>query len=648
MLRRSKTDLIVLFGYAAISFGYFGWRLLPHPGRLLIGSGHDLQIFIWSFAWWPHAIGSWTNPFVSHAIYAPSGVNLAWTASAPGLALAFSPITVLFGPVAAYNVAALLLPALAAWTAYLLCRHLTGSTWASIVGGYLFGFSTAILRQQLYGHLHMTGVFLLPLFALVILRYVRAELSARGLAWRLGVLLALQLSFSTEFAFTLTLILALGLLLAFWLFRDARRRLRSSLAPIAAGYALGAVFAAPLLVFVLLGFVSRSFISPVVKDAGTDLLNFVVPTPVIAIGGTSFSSVRGHFLAAGASGYLGLPTLLIVGAFALRARRFANARFLVAMFAICAVIALGTSFVVNGHKVIVLPWWSAAAHLPALNNTLPFRFTTYVSLAAAVIVAFWTATAKGRIYARPYLLPVLAVAALVPAAWRTSYPSFAPSHPERLAFFADGLYKTCIPKGETVAIFPFGGAGDSMLWQAETGFWFRLASNGLQPAPKYGKQLTSFDADPVVRNLNYVENGRPTMDSLLAFAANHRVDRILSVPSYGYPSRAQMQRFGQKRLVGGVIVSPACGQPPLTKRNLTAFVRKEKRSTYNIGYCVGPNFVLLAADLYPAGPFKGAKSANAIAGVGLTCASPPAEYKHRGFATPDMGVPANTYPFYSP
>src|SRR5262245_51540705 len=78
-LRRWTTDLVVVCGSAAISFGFFGWRLLPHPGRHLIGFGHDAQIYIWSFAWWSHAIGSWANPFYTHSLYAPDGVNLAWT-----------------------------------------------------------------------------------------------------------------------------------------------------------------------------------------------------------------------------------------------------------------------------------------------------------------------------------------------------------------------------------------------------------------------------------------------------------------------------------------------------------------------------------------------------------------------------------------
>ncbi len=34
VLSRSKANLIALCGYTAVSFAYFGWRLVPHPGRL--------------------------------------------------------------------------------------------------------------------------------------------------------------------------------------------------------------------------------------------------------------------------------------------------------------------------------------------------------------------------------------------------------------------------------------------------------------------------------------------------------------------------------------------------------------------------------------------------------------------------------------
>ena len=648
MLRRSWVDATALVGYAAVSFGFFGWRLLPHPGRVILGLGHDPQISIWSFAWWPHAIGSWTNPFVSHALYAPTGVNLAWTPSAPGLALAFSPLTVLVGPVASYNVAAVLLPALSAWTAYLLCRYLTGSLWAALVGGYLYGFSTAMLRQQLLGHLNLTGVFVFPLVALVVVRGLRGELSGRGLAWRLGALLACQLLISTEFFASLTVFLALGLLLTFWLLRDVRPAVRASLLPIGAGYVLAAVFAAPFVYYLLAGFQTTSLVSDV-GLWGTDLLAFVVPNGVIGVGGTWFPSVTAR-IASGDSAYLGLPTLLIVVLLGLRLRREPGARFLIAALATTALLTLGATVRADGHRLLPLPWWNAAAHLPGLTDALPFRLAVYVSLAAAVCVAYWTATTKGRIYRRPYVLPALAVAALVPAVWQSSYPTFHPVHPERWAFFTTGLYEACVPRGETLAVFPT--YGNAMLWQAETDFRFRLADNGLQPFPKHAKPLNSFDADPTVYDLSFVDFAQPTMNRLLAFAAAHDVDRFVSVPLYGYPSSRQMRRLGPTALAGGVLVSPACGRASLATRDLTGYVRRYGprggRQT-EVYYCLGTSgYNLIPDGTYPTGILAGAKHAIFVAGVGVSCPPPPAGYHREGFATRKMGVRANVYPLYVP
>ena len=162
------------------------------------------------------------NPFVTHVLWAPHGSNLAWTTSIPGLALLLAPVTLAAGAVAAYNTAAILLPALAAWTAFLLCRHLTRSFWASLAGGYLFGFSSYLLAQEL-GHLHMTSVFLVPLAALVAAALPRgrarrraASSSGSGRCSRCSSL------FSTEVFFTLTLCLAAG--------PAARRRRRAGAA----------------------------------------------------------------------------------------------------------------------------------------------------------------------------------------------------------------------------------------------------------------------------------------------------------------------------------------------------------------------------------------------------------------------------------
>jgi hypothetical protein len=643
VLRRAKPDLLVLAAYTGISFAYFGWRLASHPGRSIAGLGHDPQVFIWSFAWWAHAIGHLSNPFVTHALYAPTGVNIAWTPSAPGLALVFSPLTWLVGPVAAFNIAAVLMPALSAWTAYRLCLHVSSSRWASLAGGYLFGFSSYVFAQQLLGHVYLTGVFVLPLLALAVLRFLEGGIDRRGLAWRVGALVGAELWLSTELALTMTVALVLGLALAALFVSAVRLQVRAAVVPLAAGYGLAALLAAPLLVYALLGFRGTRLISNPIGAFGTDLVNFVVPDGIIWAGGSWFRTFLEPFIS-GYSAYIGLPTLVIVVLYAVRERRSPGGRFAVAAFLVSAVLALGTALHVDGHRAFGLPWWRAAEALPAFNDVIPFRLAVYVSLSAAVIVALWAARAR-----RPYLLTGLAVFALVPVFWRSAYPSFAPSRPDRVAFFSQGLYKSCVRPGETVAILPFD---NSMLWQAEAGFRFRVAADGLQPFPKYGKPASSFDNDRVVWELTFEPDGRPTMDRLLAFAALHHVDRVVSVVAGGYPDADQMRRFGPTERIGGVLVAPACGQPSLETHNLARFVAsydaESARSLPNVGWCVGLNFNLLPQGLVPAGPLAGARRAIYVTGQGITCAAPPAGYKHHGFASTDLGVPANTYALYAP
>jgi hypothetical protein len=555
---RAVSSGAALLGYVAISFAYFGWRVVSHPGRLLVGHDgqSDASTFIWSLAWWPHAILEWTGPFVPHEVYAPTGINLAWVTSVPGLALALAPVTLLFGPSVAYNVAALLLPALSAWTAFLLFRYVTRSTPAALVGGYLYGFSSYMLGHEFASHLNLIGVFVPPLVALVVLRYVRGELGGRGLAWRLGVLVAIQLSISTEVALSVTIALALGLVLAVWLAPATRDRLRSSLVPLVAGYAVAAVLTAPLLYYAVTGEVEGSIdFSP---DFGADLLNLVVPTEVTSLGGDTFESVSGGFPGntAERDSYLGLPLLAIVVLLLLRRPWTPAVRFLLAGFGVATFVSLGTALTVNGHRVLWLPW-TLASRTTGLENILPARFALYATLAVAGMVAIWLAAARTSVLR--YALAALAVVALVPPFWGRDFLY----HPPRHAFFTEHLYEICVPRGDRLLVFPFGRWGESLLWQAESDFWFELAGGTLA----HNDTPVDFATDPTISKLIFEfddPDARPSMDELRALAQRRGIDRVLSVNDGGYPSGEQMWSFGALQELGGVFVSPACGHKALT------------------------------------------------------------------------------------
>jgi hypothetical protein len=532
-----------------VGFAYFGVRLVAHPGRSLVGYGRDPEIFVWSFAWWLHALETLQNPFYSRAIYAPVGINLAWATTVPGLALAFTPVTALFGPDVSYNLAAMLVPALSAFTAYLLCRHVTDSLWASLVGGYLFGFSSYILGQT-QGHMHMTAVFLVPLIALATVRYLKGEIDGRGYGWRLGVVFGLQFWLGNEVLVTSALVLALALVLAFALLRSTRPRIRGLLRPLLGAIALSALIATPLVYYSITGFQSQSINTPATYDG--DALNFLLPTHFIWLGGQWFFSISQHFRGndSEAGAYLGIPTLVIVAWYALSARRSAVARFLLLGLVVAAILTLGTGFVYKGRLVFWLPW-REIAHLPVFDNILPSRFAMFASLAAAAIVAVWTAARRG--WAR-WVLPALAVAALVPDLSRAYYVV----HPERWSFFTDETYKICFPKNENVAIFPFGYKGDSTLWQAESGFYFRMPGGYLAPAPP----KADLESDPLIQKETYTYQN-PTSPEFLEFIRHEKVDRMISVVVYQRPDGTQMHRFGSLQVSGGVFVTPGCSYPSL-------------------------------------------------------------------------------------
>ncbi len=568
MRRPALGTACALLGYAAISCGYFGWRLLPHPGRYLVGTTGwlDPQAAVWCFAWWPHAILSGTNPFHSGAIFAPVGTNLVWANAIPGLAVPLAPVTLLFGPSVSYNVAAVLLPPLSAWTTFLLLRYATQSTWAAFVGGYLFGFSSFVLAHQLGGHVSLTAAFLVPLIALVLLRYLSAEIGGARLGWLLALMLGVQAYISIEVASTAAIMLILGVGLAFLAAPERRARLRASLVPLALGGLGAGVLALPLLYFALAGAAAR--VSHDYSSYSADLLNLVVPTTVTGLGGHHFAYLSDYFPGDTneRDSYLGWPSILIVGLLLLRRPWSVAVRVLVAFFVAATFLSLGPKLVVDGHRVIELPT-ALLFDLPLLQNIIPSRIALYSTLAVAALVALWIASPRADRWGMRYLLPLFAVAALVPPFWSSTFVQ----NPPRLAFFTSDLYKRCFPRGETLLIFPFAASGSSELWQAEDGLYFNVIGGSLGQTP------ARYREDPIMNGLDTnIDDVFPTAKQLVALVRRWHVDRVIAVPTMPplvplttkvigppYPSLRTMRAFGPVEHIGGALVAPACGQPAL-------------------------------------------------------------------------------------
>jgi hypothetical protein len=370
----------------------------------------------------------------------------------------------------------------------------------------------------------------------VLVRYVDGSLNRRAAAWRLGVLLALEYSFSTEVEVTLTTVIVVSLLIAYAIVPAARPRLRRVPVPLVGAYVLAGVLVSPLLVYALLHFENYSIIPP--SEYSADLVNLIVPTRTTLAGWHWTELLSNHYPGnvSEAGAYLGLPCLAILAWLGWAKRREPALRFLGALLVLLVLAELGTKLHVDGRSVVTLPW-SPVSRLFVWKNVLPVRFCAYVALAAAAGVAWWASSAAVPRVLRVVLL-CLAVVAIVPRLPEAHF------HPYRPAFFTAGIYRACLRTSDNVVIVPFPVWTDTMLWQAESGFAFQLANGYVGTQVPHGV--------PSPGNLPFNQPG-PRALPLLQWAAAQHADVILvdGRPSASEWTRALEQSVHLTR-IGGV------------------------------------------------------------------------------------------------
>jgi hypothetical protein len=536
-----------LAGFTALSFVLFGLPVAAHPSRSVIGYGTDPATFMWFLRWWPHALAHGLNPFFTHALWAPYGFNLAATTSIPGPSLVAIPITEAFGPVVAFNLLTLLAPALSAWTGYLLCRHVTDRFWASVFGGWLFGFSAYELGQ-LMGHLNLAMVFMVPVCVLLAVRRIEGEIGPRRFVVLLAASLVAQLLISPEVALTMTVFGGLALLLAVVLAPgELRQAVLSAARLVGVAYAITAVVLIPYLALFFSGRSTEAPIYPFYPSFyALDATNLAVPVPTVWLGRRDFAGLATMFTGnvSEQGGYLGLPVLGMVFMFAVTRWRDRTTRFLLAVFAVVLVAAMGTILHVAGITTVALPW-RLAVHVPLVKYALPSRFVMYAALAAAVMAAQWLARPGSNRWTKAILV-ALAVVFLFP-----NLGSHFWNNPvDTPVFFSTGLYREYLQPGDNVVVIPYAGNGNAMLWQAETGFWFRMPEGYLTVTPP-----KRFADDPLLNAL-YTGQATPQFgEQLRAFVRELDIRAIVVDPrlSYGWDRLLASQRLSGIA-VGGVLV----------------------------------------------------------------------------------------------
>jgi len=534
-----------------------------------VGKGVDPPQSMWLMAWWPYALAHGRNPLFTDAIWAPHGLSLVWVASMPLASLiAAVPLTIA-GPVATYNLLCPVAIALAAWTAFVLCRYLTGAYGASLAGGYVFGFSAYMLGQTL-AHLDLLLVFPIPLFALLLIRGLRADIAWRALIAGLALVLAAQFLMFIELFATMTLLAGIGLVVVLAAGSSAEKTRAVNLLPtVALSYAIALAALSPFLFFmVAVGYEPGALHPPLLYS--TDLLNLLIPISAMELGrAAALHATTTHFLGNifEAGGYIGIPLMPMAAVFAHRHWREGWARSLVLVLIVAVVLSLGPFLVVGGRPIIPLPGLAVSA-LPLISKALPARLMLYAFLALAVITALWLGNG-----ATPLWIRAAAGFAVVASMLPNLSASFWTSPIDVPPFFREALYVKYLWPGETVVVLPYGVNGNSMLWQFQSGWYFRMAGGYAGNPPLEFRQWPIVRAFYRVGTVELPDAG----DQLKAFLATHHATAVLVDDREAEVWRPLMAALGAAPIeAGGMTIYRAPLAELASWRNATALTMETR------------------------------------------------------------------------
>jgi hypothetical protein len=441
---KARSPLRALAGAGAAGAVYLVLACLLYWPATPFGTGHlpgcacgDPEQQTWFLAWTSHALTHGLNPFFTQYINAPRGANLAIDTAMPLLGALGTPITLLAGPVATFNLLLKLGLAASGASMFWVLRRYTSWWPAAFAGGLLFAFSP-YLAGQAVRHVFLSFVPLVPLFIPLLDDWlVSRRRSPLRSGLLLGLVAALQYLISPEILLTSAMMALAGLA---WL---ALRYPRA--VPERAGVLLRGLVAAVPVFLVIAGYAVWLLIAGPNRPAGpvhilsglaryhADLLSPLFPTSRQLLAPSALRAAGDHLPAGGTienGFYLGLPLLVLLCYFVIRYRRVALVATAAVIGLVAFVIGLGAKLTVHG-KVVGIPLpFAVFTHLPVLQNLEPARMSLYVQLAAAVIVAAgldrtwahgWRRASRTAAHGRPSPADSL-VRTAVPAAGKDQRP----------------------------------------------------------------------------------------------------------------------------------------------------------------------------------------------------------------------------------
>ena len=446
-------------------------------------------------AWPAWAITHLHSVFFSNVVNVPHGANLLSNTSGPLVGVVLAPVTWLFGPVTATNVALTLAPALSAWACFAALRPLVNWKAGAIPAALVFGYSAALVTSLTFGHVSVTVLVIPPfLFTTLYEIVIRQEHSVARDGLLLAALLVVQFFISPEILVMCLLLGAVGLLAVVAVgWRQLRPRAGHALP--ALGIA-GAVTLAVLAYPTWFGLAGPQSVTGVLfalaPISGVPLSGLLVPGPY-GTPADEYIRFAGYL---GRSGpppdYVGWGVALAGLGSLVAARRRPLTWLLLLLAAATFWLALG-GYLISGPAWLGRPWlpWRDLSALPVLKEILPDQFVPLVTLFLAFLIAVGLDALHGA-YRHPgswlarhrSALSGVATLAVAAVALTPVFMTFeAPLRVVRVhtpPYLRDAATRP--PAGNVVLTVPFAVSGSTqpMLWQAMQGMRFRLAGAALK------------------------------------------------------------------------------------------------------------------------------------------------------------------------
>ena len=414
-------QFILLLCYLAAGVAVTWPRATYLAGQL--PSSRDSASYVWGFWWIARQVSHLGNPWFTNHMAAPVGVSLGYHSLMVLPGLIFTPVTLLFGPSASYNLLVILVPGLSSYAMYRAARLWLRSQTGAIAAGAAFGLS-AMLSQEDWYHINIAvGALFLPVTLELAVRLRRSPGVRQAVL--LGMGLGAAVLTDSESA-VLAAILTLCVLLPWVLRRPSLARVW----PAALAALVTAVVATPQLISMAQETargglaINPALLAVTDKLYGIGLPGMFAPSPRVAdFGLTGLAQPFIH-----SRNNENLPmfgvTVTALALFGLVvAWRRRNTKWLALLWVVCCALALGGSLWVGKHQYVPFAQdWNGVTVSPVMPYTwfvrIPglssFREADRLAILGLVPAALLAGAAVDwmRYHARPLIAVVVALGVL--------------------------------------------------------------------------------------------------------------------------------------------------------------------------------------------------------------------------------------------